>query len=135
MQEIQINYLAVGISALLPILIGTLWYSPLLFGRSWTEAHGYSPEQMRSMSARALPVSVLSYIVMALVLAVLIAYGGVSTAQQGALLGLLVWVGFLATLGLTSHVYSERPWSIYCIDASFQLIYIASMGATLAVWR
>ena len=34
----RVNYLAVGVSVLATILVGALWYSPLLFGSLWTEA-------------------------------------------------------------------------------------------------
>ena len=72
---------------------------------------------------------------MAFVLAVLISYTGVSTMLQGAILGFLVWIGFLATLGLTSQIYSMKPWSIYLIDAGYQLVYSMVMGVILAAWR
>ena len=72
---------------------------------------------------------------MAFVFAMLVSYTRVSTAPQGAFLGFLVWAGFLATLGLTAHMYSEKPFSIYLTDAGFQLVYAVAMGAILAVWR
>ena len=138
MPEFQVNYLAVGVAALATIFIGALWYSPLLFHKLWVKAHGYSEEkveQMRKTAGRAFVVSLFCYVVMAFVLAVLVSYAGVSTVLQGAFLGFLVWIGFLATLGLTAHVYSERPLSIYLIDAGYQLVYAVTMGVILAAWR
>ena len=135
MPEFQINYLAVGVAALATIIIGALWYSPLLFGNLWLKAHGYSVEQMRKTAGRAYLVSLFCYVVMAYVLAVLVSYAGVSTVLQGAFLGFLVWIGFLATLGLTAHMFSEKPLSTYLIDAGYQLAYAVVMGVILAAWR
>ncbi len=138
MPAFQVNYLAVGAAALATIVIGALWYSPLLFHKLWVQAHGYSEEkveQMRKTAGRAFVVSLFCYVVMAFVLAVLISYAGVSTIPQGALLGLLVWVGFLATLGMTAHMFSEKPLSTYLIDAGYQLVYAVVMGVILAAWR
>ena len=135
MPEFQVNYLAVGVAALATMFIGALWYSPLLFGNLWLKAHGYSQEQMRAKAGRAYMVSVVCYVVMAFVLAVLLSYAGVSTVPQGAFLGFLVWVGFFATLGLTAHVFSEKPWSTYLIDAGYQRVYAVAMGVILAAWR
>ncbi len=138
MPEIQINYLAVGVAALATIFIGALWYSPLLFHKLWVKAHGYSEEkveQMRKTAGRAFLVSLFCYVVMAFVLAVLVSYAGASTVLQGAFLGLLVWIGFLATLGLTAHMFSEKRWSAYLIDAGYQLVYAVVMGVILAAWR
>ncbi len=135
MPEFQVNYLAVVVAALATMLIGALWYSPLLFGKVWMTAHGYSQEQMQKKAGRAYIVSLFCYAAMALVLAVLVSYVGVSTAPQGAFLGFLVWVGFLATLGLTAHVFSEKPLSTYLIDTGYQLTYAVAMGVILAAWR
>ena len=138
MPEFQINYLAVGVAALAPIFIGALWYSPLLFHKLWVKAHGYSKEkveEMRKTAGRAYIVSLFCYVVMAFVLGVLISYTGVSTVRQGAFLGFLVWIGFLATLGLTAHMFSEKRLSTYLIDAGYQLVYAVVMGVILAAWR
>ncbi len=135
MPEFQINYLAVGVAALATIFIGALWYSRLLFGKLWVKAHGYSEEKVKQMAGRGFIVSLLCYVVMAFVLAVFVSYAGVSTVLQGAFLGLLVWIGFLATLGLTAHLFSEKRWLTYLIDAGYQLVYAVVMGVILAAWR
>ena len=138
MPEFQINYLAVGVAALATMLIGAVWYSPLLFSKLWMKAHGYSAEdveQMRKTLGRAYIVSLFCYVVMAFVLAVLISWAGVSTVLEGAFLGLLVWIGFLATLGLTANMFSEKPLSTYLLDAGYQLVYTVVMGVILAAWR
>ena len=135
MPELQITYLAVVVAALATMFVGALWYSPLLFGKIWLKAHGYSQEQMQKAAGRAYTVSTFCYVVMAFVLAVLVSYVGVSTVLQGAFLGFLVWIGFLATLGLTAHVFSKKPWATYLIDAGYQLVYAVVMGVILAAWR
>ena len=83
MSEFQINHLAVGAAALATIFIGALWYSPLLFGDLWANAHGFSKEQLRETAGRAFIVSLFCYLVMAFVLTVLVSYTGVSTVLQG----------------------------------------------------
>ena len=138
MPEFQVNYLAVGVAALATIFIGALWYSPLLFHKIWVKAHGYSEEkveQMRKTAGRAFVVSLFCYVVMAFVFAVFVSYADVSTVLQGALLGFFVWIGFLATLGLTAHMFSEKPLATYLIDAGYQLTYAVVMGVILAAWR
>ena len=72
---------------------------------------------------------------MAFVLAVLVSYTSVSTVQQGAFLGFLVWIGFLSTVGLTAHMYSEKRLSTYLLDAGYQLVYAVVMGIILVAWR
>ena len=138
MPEFQINYLAVLVAALVTVFIGAIWYSPLMFHKFWVKAHGHSEEkieEMRKTAGKAFLVSLPCYMVMALVLSVFALYTDSTTAMQGVSLGFLVWIGFFATLGLTAHMFSEKPLSTYLLDAGYQLVYIVTMGVIVAVWR
>lgn len=138
MPELQINYLAVLAAARVTVFIGAIWYSPLMFHIAWVKAHGYPEEkiaEMRKTAGKAFLVALPCYIVMALVLAVFALYTDSTTAMQGVSLGFLVWIGFFATLGLTAHMFSEKPLSTCLLDAGYQLVYIVTMGAIVAVWR
>jgi hypothetical protein len=118
--------------------LGALWYSPLVFGNMWVRAHGYSPERLERMkkgAPRAYGVSFVAFLVLAHVLAYLALRVGVGSALGGAKLGFLVWVGFAATIGLTSWVYSDKPFRTYLIDAGYQLLYLLVMGAIIGAWR
>ena len=138
MREVQINYLAVFVSALVPIVIGAFWYSPLLFAKVWKKAHGHSEERIariRQAAGRTTLISFVCYAVIALVISILISYAGASTALQGAGLGALVWVGFFATVGMTAHLFSEKRLATYLLDIGFQLTYVVAMAVILTVWR
>jgi hypothetical protein len=138
MYGFEFNYLAIAVAALVAFMIGALWYSPLLFGNLWVKAHGYSPadiEGMRAGAKRAMLVALVSTVVMAFVLATLIQLTPIIRWQGGAKLGALCWLGFAATIGLTSTMYSGKKLPTYYIDAAYQLVYMIWMGAILAGWR
>ena len=44
----EVNFLAVAVAALAPMVIGGIWYGPL-FGKLWMSAHGYTPERLEVM--------------------------------------------------------------------------------------
>ena len=44
----ELNFLAVVVAAIAPMVIGGIWYGPLL-GRQWMSAHGYTPERLEEM--------------------------------------------------------------------------------------
>jgi hypothetical protein len=138
MPSTDVNYLAVLAAAAATFALGALWYSPLLFARAWTQAHGYTPEKVAAMqksAGRAYAVSFACYVVMAFVLALLAGYTGATTAVQGLWLGFLVWLGFAATIGLTANMFSDKPLATYLIDAGYQLAHLLLMGVILALWR
>jgi len=138
MLGLSINPYAVVVSALAVFLIGALWYSPLLLGRQWVAAHGYTAEklvEMRKSAAQSYAVSFLCYLLMGAVLSVLAGEAGVATVREGLRLGALCWVGFAATIGLTANLFSEKPLAAYLIDAGYQLVYLAVMGAIVGGWQ
>lgn len=134
----HLHVLALVVAVVATFALGALWYSPLVFGNMWVRAHGYSPERLERMkkrAPRAYGISFVAFLVMAHVLAYLALRVGVGTALGGAKLGFLVWVGFAATIGLTSWVYSDKPFTTYLIDAGYELVYLIVMGAIIGGWR
>jgi hypothetical protein len=71
------------------------------------------------------------YLVLALVLALLIGAMPEKTALGGAALGVLVWVGPAAALGLTGWLASNKPIGVYFIDVGCELVYLILMGLIL----
>ncbi|HEX4573715.1 MAG TPA: DUF1761 domain-containing protein [Gemmatimonadales bacterium] len=141
MPTANVNVLAVIIAALLTFALGAVWYSPALFAKQWMQAQGYTPEKLEELKrnkgglTRAYAVSVLCYLVMAYVVALLASYTNSTTVAQGLWLGFLAWFGFAATIGLTANMFSEKPIAAWVIDAGYQLVYLLIMGAVLSVWR
>ena len=139
MPTANINILAVLVAAVLTFVLGAVWYSPVLFAKQWMAAQGYTPEKLEEMKrkgvTRAYAVSVLCYLVTAYVMALLVSYTNSTTLAQGLWLGLLSWLGFAATVGLTANMVSEKPIAAWVLDAGYQLSYLVLMGVLLSVWR
>jgi hypothetical protein len=134
----EVNYLAILVAALAAFVLGAIWYSPVLFGRLWLKAQGWGPERMDEMRhdvGRSYGISFVCYLVMASVLAMLFSFAGFLGAVDGLWLGFLCWLGFAATIGLTRHLFSDKPISLYLIDAAYQLAYLLAMGAIIGMWR
>ncbi len=43
----EFNIWALPLAALVPMLLGSLWYSPLLFGKAWQQEAGLTDEQLQ----------------------------------------------------------------------------------------
>jgi hypothetical protein len=139
MPTANVNILAVIVAAVATFILGAMWYSPMLFAKQWTQAHGYTPEKLEELKkrgvTRAYAVSVLCYLVTAYVFALLASYTQATSLAQGLWLGFLTWLGFAATIGLTANMFSENPIAVWVIDAGYQLAYLLLMGVILSVWR
>src|SRR2546425_787367 len=69
----HVNALAVLVAAVLTMVLGAVWYSPVLFAKQWMAAQGHTPEALEQMKRkgmiRAYAVSFLCYLVTAYVVA------------------------------------------------------------------
>lgn len=133
-----VNYLAVGVAAIVTFLLGGMWYAPL-FGKAWVKAHGFTQDQVKELQAQRSPAvffggMVICYLLLALVLAILFRAGGIQTVLAGAGWGLFLWVA-LAALKMTDHIASGKPLAAYGIDASFQLVAMLVIGGIVGGWN
>ncbi len=132
----ELNYLAILVTALAIFAIGALWYT-VLFGKQWQAAHAYTPEQLEGMKqgmGKAYGLSFVAYLVLAAVMDLLIVRMGITEAIGGAKLGVACWLGFVATIGLTANLYSNKKLATYLIDAAYQLVFMVAAGVILAIW-
>lgn len=119
-------------------LIGMLWYSPVLFGKKWMKLSGITEKQVREQRekgmAKQFVASFIAVIVLAVVLDYVLARMNVMTAMSGALTGILLWAGLLATSMLNSVLWEDKPLAVYWINTSHYFVALAVMGALLATW-
>ena len=133
----EVNFLAVILATVLAFVLGAAWYSPLLFGRQWMAANGYTEDRLKEMQAGAGKlngISAVCWFVMATVLALVAPHFGEGV---GAMLhmALLLWFGFAATTGLTNNLFSDRPLRAWIIDAGYQIGVLTLMSTVLGLWR
>jgi hypothetical protein len=132
------NFLAIFVAAVAAFLLGALWYSPLLFANAWVKAHRHTPEKVAAMqkaAPKAYGISFVCFCVMAFVLHLILGHMGVAGVVPGIMWGFHIWLGFAFTIGLTAHVYGDKPISAFLIDTGYQLVYLMTMGAILAGWH
>ena len=135
MQTEQINWLAVIVAAVSMFLVGGLWYSPILFGKTWQRANGFSDEDLnRFNKVRSFGGSLILALVMAANLGVFLAHPG-TTLRWGIIAGLLAGVGWVATAIAMTALFEGRPWSYIVVNAGYHIVAFALMGAILGGWR
>jgi len=129
---IQVNYVAVVISAVAAMVVGSIWYGPL-FGKAWMKLVGITkadvkkeemPKMYGAMFAGAL--------IEAYVLSIFIHYAGAYTLVNGIKTGVWAWLGFVATVMLGNYMFSKKPMNLYFIDAGYALVNLMVMGAIIA---
>ena len=135
-----VNLWSVLVAAVATMILGFLWYSPLLFAKPWTVAMGYDPndkakmDEMRKGAGKLYGITFVASLISAFVLAKIIDVTTVNSALYGMKIGFAVWLGFVTTVQLTSTLFKKRPIKLYLIDTGYQLVCYLVMGAILAKW-
>lgn len=88
----------------------------------------------RQDTAGAYVVALAASFLMAYVLARVVDWAGATSFGDGLLVGLLTWVGFVATTIAVNGIFAGRTWRLWAIDSGYYLVNLLAMGAILAVW-
>ncbi len=129
------NYVAILVAALIHYALGALWYGPL-FGKPWMKMMGINAKNMKptNMGARYFGAFVTALII-AFVLAYFIMGAGASNVMEGMAIAFFLWLGFIATVLLTSVLWENKPFSLYVLNIGYYLVGFLIMGAILAGWQ
>lgn len=134
---LPVNLLAVFVCALLSMGIGFLWYSPILFGKPWMQLSKIDPKKMAKANANMPKLYSLSFLftlVMIFALAQLVNLTLMTTALEGAILGVMVWLGFIAATSVNMVLFEQKSWWLFFINTGYHLICLVISGIILTMW-
>jgi hypothetical protein len=138
--QYNIHLWAVGVAAVASMIVGFVWYSPLLFARPWTVAMGYDPEdkakmeELRKGAGKTYAITFLLSLIGAFVLAKIISGMSIASVPYGVKVGLAVWAGFIMPVQLTDQMFSRRSFKLFLINTGYQFVCYLAMGAILGRW-
>jgi hypothetical protein len=132
-QDVDINYVAVVVAALVPMFLGALWYSTALFARPWMKAVDRTQQELKGAQLGYV-ISALGALLMSYALARIDRWAEVDDLWNGGLVGLLVWVGFVATVLAVTTYFSGRSLKLWLINAGYQLVALVLVGAIHGAW-
>jgi hypothetical protein len=131
----SINIWAVLTAVAAKQALGFLWYSPMVFGKTFAKASGQSPEDMRATIGRGIGGDILGAVLMAVGLAVAVDLAHAASWFYGLLLGLGCWLAFAAPASAGPMLFERRPLSLFALQNGYLAVSLAVMGAIIGAWR
>jgi Protein of unknown function (DUF1761) len=141
MHIMGVNLWAVLASAVATMVIGFVWYSPVMFAKPWMKLMGIDPNdkaklaELQKGAGAMYTLSMVASILSAAVLAKLLGIATINSPLYGLKLGFAVWLGFVTTVQMTGALFTKQPAKLYAINTGYQLACYLAMGAILGAWR
>lgn len=135
-----INWLAVILATLAYFVLGAAWFAPQSpIGRAWVAASGYTSPTSGPLTGNAFYLIPAVTCLVAVVATALIASAtGTDTFGEGLILGLVVGIGYAATVTLSSAAFEfskPKPWVFGSINASYHVVGLLIAAVILALVR
>lgn len=131
----SLNNLAILVSAIILWVLGAIWYTAL-FSKPWMALVGAKREPgKRDGMLLGMTASFLCDLVLSLILSLLIMWSKASGFKYGAVVGVLMWIGFIAATSLPQGIYEKRPFKLFAINSGYWLVGLFIVGGLLGSWR
>ncbi len=136
--NIEVNYIALVAAGVVSMVVGFLWYGPMLFAKPWMKLMGHSAETMKKAQkemgkyyALSFAASLLTAFVISHTLTLsenFYHYPPLSTALNTAF---WVWLGFVMPVQLTDTIFGSKKWKLFAINTGYQLVSLLAMALVI----
>lgn len=129
-----VNYLAIIVAAAAAFVFGGIFYNVL--SAHWLKASGVKKKAVQGHPVNLYAITIVAELIMAWMLAGLIAHLGPGqvTIRNGAISGVLVWFGFVATTIAVNNGFGMRKPLLSVIDGAHWLGVLIIMGAVIGAF-
>lgn len=135
MESMYINHFAVAVSAVSSLILGAIWYSPILFSKVWQKEAGVSEEQLKSSN----PIKVMG---ITLILAFIMSYNlafflsdAKTDWQWGLTAGFLAGFGWAALSITIMALFEFKSFKYILINGGYITLWFTLIGFILGIWR
>lgn len=131
----SLNYLAIVVTGIVYFIIGSFWYSKVLFADAWVKESGVT----MGGSGKAMPVipmagQFITSILYAFGIAVIIQLLGKIGVAAGLKAAFLVIVAFVLPMNSSTWFFKNKP-VLFLIEGGYLAVGAVALGIILSLWR
>lgn len=134
----EINYIAVILATLSSMIVGSVWYTPKVFGNYWMKKTGVTPSGNASDAIRPIVITVIVSFITAWVLAgaafISFDFYGGSFFWNSVITAILLWAGFTAARFITHDAFDNRPAGLTILNIAHEFVTLVIMAIIIGVW-
>jgi hypothetical protein len=125
------NWIAIVVAVVANVVIGSLWFSNLLFQKPWVAMRPDKTPFSGKASPMLYVITIAGAFVSAITLDWILGLANASSLAGGAIIGLYAGLGFVAPAFLSDSLFNERPFKLYLIVAGFPVVGLLVTGAII----
>jgi hypothetical protein len=125
-----VNWLAIIIAVIANMIIGTLWYGTRAFGKSWMKLSGHNMGEGMAVGP-LYAMTAVAALVQAITMSWFIGQTGANSGAAGAVIGLYVGLGFIASAMFAEVLFAGRHPRLYAITAGYSVVAAIVQGAII----
>lgn len=136
------NYLAVLVCAILSMVLGSIWHSPLMFGNIWCKIHGMTmdltKEQMKEIQKKMVPTYITQFVLSLIYIFVLAHFVIPNAIGMSVMIGVWIFIGFIMPTIAGASLWTGKPrkaaWQMFGISAGYSLVLMILVSIILSAW-
>jgi len=131
----SLNILAMVVCVVTNMVIGALWYSPVLFGNAWLRLTGKKAEDISKEDAnKSMMLGIIPSILITVFLALLVEFVGASTVLDALVVGSLVSIGFIGMSALNLVFFENRSFKLAVLNVGYSFASLNVAAVILTLW-
>lgn len=126
--------IAIILSMLAYMIIGSLWYSPMMFMKPWAKMTGIDKvkeDKLKKPMIMGMTMGLLVSFVQAVVLGRTMQITSMGHWSYALMIATILWFPFVFLVMAQSYAYTMKSWKLLLIDAGYQLIAMWAMALVL----
>lgn len=129
----DLNFYAALVIVAIDILIGMLWYSKEVFGKTWAKELG---KDIKDLGRTPLTYSqnVITSILSTVALGYIFAFAGADTVFGAIKIALLISF-VIASIVFKQYLFNKTSWKILVIDFGYPIVYILVAALIFGYWN
>ena len=145
MEEMNINWLAIAVATIIPLVTGFIWYNPKVFGIVWMRESGMTEEKAKQMNpAKTYGLAIVCAFLIAFFLWPQVLMGGgpdmphgvdpFLTFKHGAFHGALIGLLLVLPVFWTNALFEQKSFKYVAINVGYWVVTLAIMGGIINAW-
>ena len=132
--EAHVNWLAVLVAGISAFVIGGIWYSQTLFGKTWMKENNITVEQLqKSNKGKVYGIAFLLTMVISINLAMFLS-GAEINFKMGLLYGFLTGVWIFCGIAIVA-LFEQKSGKYIFINGGYMLAALSLMGVIIGIWK